>query len=60
LRPINLIAENPELAAAYREEQNQEIERTMWLAEIMCIPFDKLLRRIEHIWDDAEAGDALA
>jgi hypothetical protein len=50
-------AGNPVLVEAHRTMMLDEIDRTIRMAEIRCLPFDDMLRRIEHLWDDDAAGE---
>jgi hypothetical protein len=41
------------------ESKLREIDQTLRLAEVRCIPFGDLLRRLEHLWDDPAAGEII-
>lgn len=50
-------ANDPEMVAAHRAMAIEAINRTIRMSEIRCVPFDELLMRIEHLWDDPHAGE---
>ncbi|GEM_PF-1274728 len=52
-----LIDSHPEIAALHRESQLEKISQTMRMAEVRCLPFEELLVRIEHLWDDDAASE---
>ncbi|MER9253983.1 hypothetical protein NKI59_19540 [Mesorhizobium sp. M0598] len=57
---INLpeeFAANPVVVAAHRESMLEDIDRSIRLAEIRCLPFDVLLTRIERLWEDDAAQE---
>jgi hypothetical protein len=47
----------PDIVAARRQLQLQEIDRTIRLADVRCIPFESLLNRIEKLWKDEAASE---
>jgi len=55
--PPEELANNPEIVAEYRRIAIFEIDRTISLSEIRCLPFDNLLERIERLWEDSQAGE---
>jgi hypothetical protein len=50
-------ANDPEMIAEHRRMALDAIHRTIRLSEIRCVPFDELLNKIEHLWDDPCAGE---
>ena len=48
-------ANDPEMVAEHRRQALEAINRTIQMSEIRCVPFDDLLARIEHLWDDPQA-----
>lgn len=51
------LANNPEIVAQHRRMAIDEIGRTISMSEIRCLPFDDLLKRIERLWEDRQAGE---
>jgi hypothetical protein len=41
----------------YRQSALQEIEDTIRLAEVRCLPFDALLQRLSNLWSDPYAAE---
>jgi hypothetical protein len=52
-------ANRPDLDIWQIDLKLKEIDRTLRLAEIRCIPFEDLLSRIEHVWDDPAASELI-
>ena len=50
-------ANDPEMVAEHRRMAIEAISRTIRMSEIRCVPFDEMLKRIEHLWDDRYAGE---
>ena len=48
-------ANDPDMVADHRRQALEVINRTIKMSEIRCVPFDDLLARIEHLWDDPQA-----
>ena len=57
--PPKELAASPEIDVWQIRSKLREIEQTLLLAEIRCIPFEELLRRIEHVWDDPAASEII-
>ena len=51
------LATDPEMIAEHRRMALDSIRQTIRMSEIRCVPFDELLGRIEHLWDEPCAGE---
>lgn len=51
------LADNPEIVAEHRRMILDDIRRTIRMSEVRCLAFDEILRRIEQLWEDPQAGE---
>jgi hypothetical protein len=51
------LANNSEIAAEHSRMTIDEISRAISMSEIRRLSFDELLRRIERLWEDPQAGE---
>jgi hypothetical protein len=51
------LANNPEIVTQHRAMIIDDINRTISMSEVRCLPFDELLSRIERLWEDTQASE---
>lgn len=52
-------SDNLVVVEAHRRMMLDKIDQTIRMAEVRCLPFDVLLKRIEHLWDCEAAGEVV-
>jgi len=51
------LEDEPDIVSECRRMALDDIYRTISMSEIRCLPFEELLKRVEHLSDDPQAGE---